>query len=266
MAERGYYSLIQFMPNPGRAEGANVGLVLVCPEQKRVSVNLSVGNEAPKRLFRASSFDAARLAIAKESLAARLQADLGSDPTLEGLRRARALEANSLVLTEPRAVAVHDDPEVVAQLLSRELVYLEPLQRDRPRTPDVTPIVSYLEQRNVPISKPGQVLVPIADEPLKVAFSYVNGAQHFVHAQGFSRSPRQAIEQAKSVGALGRLLHYHSSHQSLRKKLVVFAGVPDQAQVATLRDLLEGMDVRLVDSADADDFAKEVEQTAHSPA
>lgn len=266
MAERGYYSLIQFMPNPGRAEGANVGLVLVCPERKSVCVHLSGNNEAPKRLFRAASFDDARLAIAKESLAARLRSDLGSDPTFEGLRRARALEANSLVLTEPRTVAVLSDPQEVAEQLYRELVYLEPLQRDRARTPDVTPIVSYLEQRNVPISKPGQVLVPIADEQLKVAFSYVNGAQHFVHAQGFSRSTRQAIEQAKSVGALGRLLHYHSSHDSLRKKLVVFAGVAEQAHVSTLRELLEGMDVRLVDSADADEFAKEVEQTAHPPA
>ncbi len=117
------------MPNPGRAEGANVGLVLVCPERKSVCVHLSDNNEAPKRLFRASSFDDARLAIAKESLAARLRSDLGSEPTLEGLRRTRGLEANSLCLTEPRTVAVLGEPQEVAEQLHRELVYPEPLRR-----------------------------------------------------------------------------------------------------------------------------------------
>ena len=265
MAERGYYSLIQFMPNPGRSEGANVGVVLVCPRLRSVHVALSEDNEAPKRLFRAASFDDARLSIAKDAIAGRLKRDLADHPTLEGLQRARALEANSLTLTEPRSVAVFDNPEEIAESLNKELVYIEASHRDRARTPDISPLITYLEKRDVPIGRPGQVVVPVTEEPLKVAFSYVNGAQHYVHAQGFSQGKKLALEQAKNVGAQGRLLHYHSANEPLRKKLIVFAGMADPAHASMLRKLLEGMNVRLVDSAKGDDFAKEVERTAHKP-
>lgn len=68
MAERGYYSLIQFVPNPGRAEGANVGLVRISPAEGRLTVRMAENNEAPKRFFRAGSFDEVRLSLAKEAM------------------------------------------------------------------------------------------------------------------------------------------------------------------------------------------------------
>ncbi len=47
MTERAFYSLIQFVPDQGRAEGANVGAVLVCPAMKAVRVLMAPNNEAP---------------------------------------------------------------------------------------------------------------------------------------------------------------------------------------------------------------------------
>ena len=123
MTERGYYSLIQFVPDAGRAEGANVGVAIVCPADGSFHVVLSDSNEAPGRRFGKGSFDDARLTVAKRAIAERLRHDLSANPNLDGLLRAGSLEGNSLILSAPRA-AVADDVAMTARALHDELVHL----------------------------------------------------------------------------------------------------------------------------------------------
>jgi len=266
MAERGYYSLIQFVPDAGRAEGANVGIAIVCPADGSFYVLVSENNEAPGRRFGKGSFDDTRLTVAKRAIAERLRHDLAAAPNLDGLLRSGALEGNSLVVSAPRSVAVAESVAVTARELHDELVYLHERRRDRAHLPDSAWLVNYLEQRNVPISKPGQVLIPVTEEPLKVAFAYVNGANHFVHPQGFSKNRHTALEQAKGVGAQGRLLYHHSEGRTRRDKLVVFARFESVDHADTVREIFDGMDVRMVAEDDAKEFADEVFEVAHHAA
>jgi hypothetical protein len=130
MPDRAYYSLIQYVPDRGRAEGANVGVVLVCPALQRVHVALSDNNEGPKRRFGASSFDDVRLSIAKESLKGRLRLDLAEHPSVDALKHCRDIEANSLTLSEPRSIAIDNDVEAAAEALMIELVHISERHRE----------------------------------------------------------------------------------------------------------------------------------------
>jgi hypothetical protein len=129
MAERGHFSLIQFVPDRGRAEGANVGVVVVCPKLGAVRVLMSEGNDSPKRRFGNAVVDEWQLDFAKTALEYRLIADLTEHPTLEALERIRELEGNALTMTVPRTVAV-DDVKRVASKLFNELVLL-PVDAER---------------------------------------------------------------------------------------------------------------------------------------
>jgi hypothetical protein len=129
MAERGHYSLIQFVPDCGRAEGANVGVVVVCPKLGAVRVLMSEGNEAPKQRFGVAVVEEWRLQAAKTALEHRLVAELTEQPTLEALERTRNLEGNALAISVPRTVAI-DDISLVASKLLDELVRLPEHQRE----------------------------------------------------------------------------------------------------------------------------------------
>jgi hypothetical protein len=115
--------LIQFVPDRGRAEGANVGVVVVCPKLKAVRVLMCENSDGPTQHFGAAVVDECRLDSAKTALAHRLLADLAENPTSEAIERFRNLEGNALTLTAPRAVAVDEIGKVAAKLLD-ELVRL----------------------------------------------------------------------------------------------------------------------------------------------
>jgi hypothetical protein len=263
MTERGYYSLIQFIPDPGRAEGATVGLALVCPALRQVHIVVSDNNEAPTQRFGKKSFDAARLNISKAALGDRLRFELADNPTLECLVRVRSLEGNSLALSEPRPVAVRVDARATAIALYQELVYLPEEKRERAKAPDTKPLVAWLEQRGAAISKPGKITVPVTGEELKVAFPYLNGFNNFVHAQGFPKKRQATVEHAKSIGAQGRLLRRHSEGQEVQTQLIVLARFNDPQHQDLVGELFSDMGVRMVPANDTERFQQEILATAH---
>ncbi len=127
--ERGHYSLIQFVHDRGRAEGANGGVVVVCPNLAASRVLMCENNDGPTRHFGEAVVDEARLDSAKNALERRLRAELLERPTLQTLERARSLEGNALAITSPRSVLVDDIDRVSARSLD-ELVRIP-----RPTTP-----------------------------------------------------------------------------------------------------------------------------------
>ncbi len=51
--KRGYYSLIQFCPNPSRAEAVNLGVLLFCPEAGFIGARTSATNQRAAKLANA---------------------------------------------------------------------------------------------------------------------------------------------------------------------------------------------------------------------
>ena len=48
-AQKGYYSLIQFYPNPSRLEAVNVGVVLFSPDAQFIAARMGRSNDRPAR-------------------------------------------------------------------------------------------------------------------------------------------------------------------------------------------------------------------------
>jgi hypothetical protein len=117
---RGIFSLIQYCPDFGRMECANVGVVLVTLPYE-AHVKMSPDNEVPKH--RGFVFDDEFLTLAKTALASRIRHEATSWVDPKELEAFRRKEGNSLVLTAPKAILL-EDPETELDKLFEELVQL----------------------------------------------------------------------------------------------------------------------------------------------
>lgn len=119
---RGYYGLIQYCPDASRAEAANVGVILFCPEPHFIGARISEGNERIRRFFgKDRPFDWGRVDAAKRAIVARLMTSRAELRSVEDLNRFIATRANELQVTPLRSVKVQY-PEADLDALFKELV------------------------------------------------------------------------------------------------------------------------------------------------
>lgn len=123
----GWCSLIQYMPNLARREGANVGIVLFVPDPHSIGVRISHDNECPRQRFGDDAIDDSFLNLAKASIKSRLIAEGKEWRSRDDLRHVTRLEANSMQMT-PVFSALVDPLEFESELeaLYRDLVYVPP--------------------------------------------------------------------------------------------------------------------------------------------
>lgn len=117
----GYYSLIQYCPDASRAEAANVGVLLFCPDLRYIDAKVSRGNDRIARFFHRGTFDAERINAAKQAIVSRLEVERDAFRTLDDLQRFIDTRANEIIVTTPRPVKVRDAAEDLTRLFS-ELV------------------------------------------------------------------------------------------------------------------------------------------------
>lgn len=118
MYSKGYYSILQYVPDVERAESVNIGVVLICPARNFRKVKTTKDNARIVRFFGTSAgFDGQRLTILKQALEERIAAI----PTLEELQRFVETRANHLRLIAPRPIKVAE-PEAELDRLFAALV------------------------------------------------------------------------------------------------------------------------------------------------
>lgn len=115
MYSKGYYSILQYVPDVERAEGVNIGVVLICPERNFRKVKTTKDNARVVRFFGTSAgFDGQRLTIFKQALEERIAAI----QTLEELQRFVETRANHLRLIAPRSIKVAEPEAELDQLFA----------------------------------------------------------------------------------------------------------------------------------------------------
>src|SRR5215813_971909 len=105
-AKKGYYSLIQFCPNPSRLETVNVGIVLFCPELNFLEARTTKGNQRPAKLVGHKNIAKAGLNAAKRSIERRMATDKQAFSNIEDLQKFVDSRGNVLKLTPPRSTKV----------------------------------------------------------------------------------------------------------------------------------------------------------------
>ncbi len=110
----GFYTLVQYWPDPERAEGVNIGVLLFetgrgLVEQKFLPDLVAVHERFPWAMFDEVRFERAWRAVVER---------IRREPvrTREDLRSFAAKEAGNLVMTEPRSIAFEDATAITAVL------------------------------------------------------------------------------------------------------------------------------------------------------
>src|SRR6266511_5292009 len=104
--ETGYYSLIQYCPDPSRLEAANVGVLLFSPKHAYLKAITVRGNQRIRRFFGNHGHDWLRLNSFKKGVEERLQVESGNIRTLADLEAFIAKRASRLQITPPRSMRV----------------------------------------------------------------------------------------------------------------------------------------------------------------
>jgi hypothetical protein len=116
---KGYYSILQFVPDIERAEGANIGVVLFCPDKGFLKAQTATGNDRARRFLGSEEnidLDLDRLNAFKAAFEERVLVEAGRIRTIEEFRHFVRTRANQLLLTEPRPIKVFDPEADLARL------------------------------------------------------------------------------------------------------------------------------------------------------
>lgn len=259
---KGYYSLVQYCPDPSRAEVANVGVLLFCPEKHFIDVRTDASNQHIARFFGRDNFDAERLRTLKRFIEDRVRLHHTQFRTMDDLNRFIESRANDIIIGQPRPMKVFN-PESDLQRLYEELV------GGKARIPDKhrqflkmiddgfdVPALKEKIQRDVEIE------LPIIGSRLHYRYAFNNGRQNLVRPTLFPASEQKMANVAFRLGGEGVQLAKH-----LDKQLVVFCGFEDSRSAASsadrIRRVMEDYSVRTVLQSELGDFVAEVERVAH---
>lgn len=264
---RALYSVLQYIPDGGRAEAANAGVALFVPETGIIDVRISPSLARVRKFFSPDKQQLQRIELAVKAAANHLRASKGDFQTEEDFVRYTAAGATAVRLTTPRLVIV-TNPEAELAELYEELVGDLAAARQRAARAVSLPsrvaeVFGRLEAEKK-VWRPGRVIIPETKRKLEIPHAYKNGRVNLVLPQSLANAGK-AEKRLPVLGFDGLLIHRHKIDDE-DAKLVVVSADPnaDREAEAHYGEVLENdFQVRFVPFSRADEFAAEVERTAH---
>ena len=259
---KGYYSILQYVPNLERAEGANVGVVLFCPEKRFLQVQTSGGNDRVRSFFGGENLDLERIKAMKNAFVERVNQQADFILTGDDFKLFVETRANQLLLTEPRPMKVFD-PQEDLQKLCDQLVGGRQKSEQKSVTEKILNQKFYklLQKRRISnlVQRRVQIELPFFHKTETYPFSYQNGQPNLVKTVVFGSDENQIITRTCRLAVEGNGL--------LEKnyKLNILAGFDEDKAInrQTVQDLLKKYDVSLYFDSQVDEFVDFIEETAH---
>jgi hypothetical protein len=118
---RAFYSVVQYVPDSGRAEAANAGVVLFVPSTKWIDIRSSQTLERVRKFFAPGRQQLQRIELALEALKNRIALARDEFKDECDFEQFIAARADAVRLTAPRLVMV-SDPLSELNSLFNELV------------------------------------------------------------------------------------------------------------------------------------------------
>ncbi|HEY3789713.1 MAG TPA: DUF3037 domain-containing protein [Urbifossiella sp.] len=266
---KGYYSLIQFCPDPSRLEAVNVGVVLFCPALRFIAARTAKGNQRAAKLVGSAGVAKASLNSAKRAIERRLEVNRDAFQSLEDLQNFVDTRGNILKLTKPRPVKVFD-PDQDLDKLFHELVggaaRHASAERSLPSVHQLDAVFHRLQQEGR-AQLDLDVPVPVLGQTLHIPYAYRNGALHLVKPQRFSSSEKPALDVAMKLAIEGDLIYRHGSSDDGQRRLVVvssFSTDENPPEVANrVYEVLKTYNVKPVPDSALDAFLQQVMTEAH---
>lgn len=249
--QQGYYSLVQYCPDPARAEVANVGVLLFSPGHHFIDVRVSKSVQHVRSVFRGLSLDTNQIRMAKRALQERIEIQKSAFHTLEDLTRFIDQRANTVVLTAPRSIAVEDPKAQLAELF-HELV--EPEKEKRLREKPFPQVDAFFHRAEISpfVEFDKNVDIPRYNKTLKMPYVFTNGAIYNVLPHRFAT----AAEAIRIMGK-GKLLTKYGNTDGKKHIFNVLPASENadiEAEVLDVLDGLKGDNLHVIDKMDIDGF------------
>ncbi len=266
--EKGYYSLVQFCPDPARAEAVNVGVLLVCPELRFIDVKMSSASTRAAKFFGRCTFDADFIRLAKQSLTNRIRIEHDDLLALDNLLALIDSRGNDIQLTKPRPIKVRS-PGMDLERLFCELV--EPIcDADESRALIIPKMDEAFHsprlRGRIAFNEP--VVIPILENERRFPYAYENGAENLILPKRFSLQAKQAKRVASQLGVEGQFLQRHPDNNRQRRLIIVSAQSSENVNGAIeweVKRVFDELDVEFIPSKQVDQFIERVAAEAHQP-
>jgi hypothetical protein len=263
---RAFYSIIQYVPDAGRAEAANVGVVLFVPSERRIEVRTSPSLNRVRRFFAPGKSQLQRVQLALEALKNRLF--LGKDEFIDETAFAQfvAARADVVRLTTPRLALISSPLNDLNELYCELVGDVESAQQLADAM-EILPariaeVLGRLEADHK-VWRPGAIEIPKSRRKFDVSFAYRNGTLNYVRTESLAGNAK-LDSRLEKLGFNGQLLYEHPL-RGQRQMLVVLSSDPAASREVEDRfgSTLTEFHVRFVPFYLADDFATEIERSAH---
>ncbi|MEW6209197.1 MAG: DUF3037 domain-containing protein [Acidobacteriota bacterium] len=261
---KGYYSILQYVPDLERAEGANIGIVLFCPEKGFLKVQTATSNDRVRRFFgpdESRDLDLDRINAFKAAFEERVAAEAGRIGTLEEFRHFINTRANQLLLTDPRPVKVFDAEVDVARLFDALVGGRRRRTQRRAQSTKEEMIQQFsdlLLQRRIidRVQREIRIESQLLDRTLVFPFAFQNGRLNVIDPVAFEATKERNIDRACQLAVEGNELLQLPQPVSLN-----VLGSFDQADgIEQVRALLQKFQVRLYTADDLDSLIEEIER------
>ena len=265
---RALYCVVQYVPDGGRAEAANVGVALFVPGEGRPRVRMSPTLARVRKFFSPDKKQFRWIELAADALKYRLESAAGGEFASEAeFITFVGARADAVRLTPPRPT-VTDDPAAKLDALYAKLVGDEkPYAKGvAPRWSAYLPRVKAVFERLQTERRawtPGKLRVPVIGTKLDIPLAYKNGRVNYVLPTPLP--PAKLLEsKVEMIGFRGQLIYQHKV-EGEDSKLVVLSAAPagDREAEARCAQVLADCHVKFVPYAESDAFAAEVEREAH---
>ncbi len=242
---KGYYSLVQFCPDPSRLEAANVGVLLFCPELRFVRARLSHDNRRIDKFFGHQDWDLVK--AQKQAVTERLIADAARFRTIEDLQEYAGRRANEIQLSPVRPLKVQDAAKELEDLFQRLVGEHEHRDRGHRATTLFREAVAKAGIGPM-LRKDVTVTVPTIGREMTVPYGYQNGRFNLIEPERFDAPDSDAIFNKAYRWAVEGQLLYESPHPelgSLQLAVVGQFGAESQVEAESVRTIFTKHGVKL---------------------
>jgi hypothetical protein len=259
----GYYSLIQFFPDPSRLEGVNIGVAVYSATQKKLHVRISQSNHRIRRFF--GNQDWTFINRAKKAIANQLRnQQFASITDLEGYISKRA---NSIQLTPPRSMRVCDIEADLARLFD-QLVGKESIDRSHRIGGSLKERLLDAGVTNL-VKKSVNVQIPNLKRSIRVPYAYQNGRFNLITPVQFDHDTDVLAKTGKNA-IEGQLLYDDRNAEFGEMRLVVVANFDDGIENSTrdlVRKIFDSHSVALYTLENLDPLLDDIKRSAanHPP-
>jgi Protein of unknown function (DUF3037) len=206
---RAFYSVVQYVPDAGRAEAANAGVALYVPATGWLEARMSPTLDRVRHFFRLSKKDLRRVERAVAALKYRLGLARSEFTSGADFAQFVAARADAVRLTQPRLAVVQDPIRDLNALYDKLVGEHEGVAVEHALLPTLPPhfadVIVRLEASHK-VWRPSPIRVPTVRRRLPVSFAYENGKVNYVRPESLAAGNR-LTPRLESLSFNGRLIH-----------------------------------------------------------